>query len=157
MGLYERAADLPVRVDSVELERLALDLGGFTRATTVVRLTGAGHTGVGEDVTYDSAEHEEPARAPIEGEWRTLDELSRSLDDVALFAAEPSQHAYLDYRRWAWESAVLDLALRQAGLSLGAALGLEARPLSFVVSLRLPDPPSAHPLRAWLEAQPALR
>ena len=145
MALYERVAGLPVVVESVELERLALELPSFTRATTVVRLSGAGETGVGEDVTYDSAEHDAPPAAPLEGEWSAFDELSQALDDMPLFAAEPEQHAYLDYRRWAWESAALDLALRQAGLSLGAALGLEARPLRFVVSMRLPDPPSAGP------------
>ena len=31
--------------------------------------------------------------------------------------------AFLDYRRWAYESAALDLALRQAGLPLGEAVG----------------------------------
>ena len=41
------------------------------------------------------------------------------------------------YRRWAFESAALDLALRQAGRSLGAALGLAYRPVRFVVSTRL--------------------
>jgi hypothetical protein len=155
--LYERVAGLPVVVESVELKRLALELPSFTRATTVVRLAGAGETGVGEDVTYDSAEHDAPPKAAVEGEWSSLDELSESLDEVPLFAAEPQQHAYLDYRRWAWESAALDLALRQAGLSLGDALGLESQPLRFVVSLRLPEPPSADPIRAWLDAQPALR
>src|SRR5215210_719740 len=157
MALYDRVAGLPVRVESVQLERLALELPGFTRATTVVRLSGGGHTGVGEDVTYDAGEHDAPPAAPVEGDWRALDELSRALDDVPLFPGEPSQRAYLDYRRWAWESAALDLALRQAGLSLGAALGLESQPLSFVVSLRLPSPPSADPVRAWLDAEPALR
>ncbi len=53
------------------------------------------------------------------------------------------------YRRWAFESAALDLALRQAGLSLGAALGLEYRPVRFVVSTRLDVTP-------WLEAEQSL-
>ena len=42
-----------------------------------------------------------------------------------------------DYRRWAFESAALDLALRQAGTNLAAALGREPRPLNFVNSMRL--------------------
>ena len=41
------------------------------------------------------------------------------------------------YRRWAFESAALDLALRQAGRSLADVLGREPRPLNFVVSMRL--------------------
>ena len=42
-----------------------------------------------------------------------------------------------DYRRWAFESAALDLALRQAGTNLAAALGREPRPVNFVNSMRL--------------------
>jgi L-alanine-DL-glutamate epimerase-like enolase superfamily enzyme len=41
------------------------------------------------------------------------------------------------YRRWAFESAALDLALRQAGRSLPEHLGRELRPLNYVVSMRL--------------------
>jgi hypothetical protein len=44
--------------------------------------------------------------------------------------------ASLQYRRWAFESAALDLALRQAGLSLGGVLDREYRPVRFVVSTR---------------------
>jgi hypothetical protein len=123
----------------------------------VVRLSGAGELGVGEDVTYHADEHDAPPRAAVEGTWPSLDELSRSLDTAALFAAPPAQAAYVDYRRWAWESAALDLALRQARVGLAEALGREDRPLRFVVSPRLPAPASAEPLRAWLAADPGLR
>ena len=158
MSLYARVARLPVAVESVALERLSVDFAsGFTRATTVVRLAGAGEEGVGEDVVYDSAQHDAPPVAPVVGEWASFDELSQTLDRAPLFAEAPSQAAYSDYRRWAWESAALDLALRQAGLSLGDALGREQRPLRFVVSLRLPDPPSADPVRSWLAVDPGLR
>ena len=54
--------------------------------------------------------------------------------------------AYQDYRRWALESAALDLALRQAGEPLHAVLGREPQPLRFGVSLRLGEPPSASPV-----------
>jgi L-alanine-DL-glutamate epimerase-like enolase superfamily enzyme len=47
------------------------------------------------------------------------------------------------WRNWAFESAALDLALRQNGLSLPAALGRQPRPVRFVNSLGLGDPPSA--------------
>ena len=52
-------------------------------------------------------------------------------------------------RRWAFESAALDLALRQAGISLGEALGLPYRPVRFVVSTRLD-------IRPWLALYPGL-
>jgi hypothetical protein len=42
-------------------------------------------------------------------------------------------------RRWGFESAALDLALRQNGLSLHGVLGREPRPVTFVVSTSLPD------------------
>src|SRR5918998_3076635 len=115
MSLYARLAELPVVVEAIALERLAVDFpGGFTRATTVVRLTGGGHVGVGEDVTYDAAAHDAPPQAPLVGRWQTFDELSGALDGAALFAQPPDQAAYHDYRRWAWEGAALDLALRQS-------------------------------------------
>ena len=51
---------------------------------------------------------------------------------------EPSPSAYSPLlRRWGFESAALDLALRQNGLSLAEALGRELAPLSYVVSLGL--------------------
>ena len=66
------------------------------------------------------------------------------------------------YRRWAFESAALDLALRQAGRSLADALGREARPLNFVVSMRLTapgheGPETAERLLALLERYPGTR
>jgi len=57
--------------------------------------------------------------------------------------------ASLDYRRWAFESAALDLALRQSGLSLGEALGREYHPVRFVASTR-------GDAFAWLEHNPDL-
>ena len=46
------------------------------------------------------------------------------------------------WRNWAFESAALDLALRQAGRPLHEVLGREPRPLRFVNSLGLGEPPS---------------
>ena len=71
---------------------------------------------------------------------------------------EPSRH----YRRWAFESAALDLALRQSGLSFHEALSREARPVNFVNSTRLSTfgadaPSSVEPIRQRLELYPTLR
>ena len=158
MSLYEHVAGLPIAVEEVVLERRVVEVtSGFTRATTVVHLAGAGEEGVGEDVTYDAAEHDDPPVAPVVGRWPSLDELSSRLDEVDLFRSAPSQPAYLDYRRWAWESAALDLALRQAGRSLAEALEREPRPVRFVTSLRVGDPPTAEPVLRWLDVDPDLR
>ena len=93
---------------------------------------------------------------PLAGKW-TLDRLSQHLAALPLFEPEPERHAYLDYRRWAFESAALDLALRQSGTSLGEAVGREARPVSFVVSMGLGSPPSTDVVHRWLDLYPTLR
>jgi len=64
---------------------------------------------------------------------------------------------YRLYRRWGLESAALDLALRQAGEPLHAVLGREPRPVSFVVSSRLGEPPTFDPVARRLAAYPDLR
>ena len=61
------------------------------------------------------------------------------------------------HHRWAYESAALDLALRQAGKSLAEALGREPRPVSFVISPGLGDPPTARTVLRWLELEPSHR
>ena len=161
MSLYDAVRDLPVEIEGYALEGLDLQArADFLRRTTVVQLQGGGEEGIGEDVTYDAAEHERlQARGPdlpLAGSW-TLHSFSEHLAGQPLFLEEPDQHRYWDYRRWAFESAALDLALRQAGSSLGGAVGREARPLSFVVSMGLGSPPSTERVRAWLKLYPDLR
>jgi len=151
MSLYERIADLAVEIESLEHERLAVQVTAeFERATTVVRLRGGGEEGVGEDVVYDPTAHGDPPRPDLAGRW-TFDELSRRLGELELFHTPPQMHVFHSYRRWAYESAVLDLALRQASLSLAGALQREARPVRFVASPRLVA------FDKWLELYPRLR
>src|SRR4051794_33820849 len=55
---YEQLADLPLEIDSYELEGLELDVSSdFTRMSTLIKLRGGGQEGVGEDVTYDGLDH----------------------------------------------------------------------------------------------------
>ena len=158
MSTYARIAGFPLVVESYELEPRELAVSSqFTRVTTTVRLRGGGEEGVGEDVTYDATLHDAPPRLPLAETWETFDSFSAALDAFDLFGAEPDQAAYLDYRRWAYESAALDLALRQAGRSLADALGRAVSPVRFVVSLRLEEPPTVEPVRRWLELYPELR
>jgi L-alanine-DL-glutamate epimerase-like enolase superfamily enzyme len=150
--LYENVAGLPVEIESVELERRVVETGsGFTRATTTVRLRGGGEEGVGEDVVYDAAEHDDPPRPPIEGSWDSFDDLAHRLGELDLLRAEPFMPVFRSYRRWAYESAALDLALRQAGRSLAEAVGREPRPVRFAAS------PRTVLVRRWLELYPGLR
>ncbi|MFA4965476.1 MAG: hypothetical protein WC709_07565 [Thermoleophilia bacterium] len=148
---YARLAPLPLRVDGYALERHELDVSsGFRRVTTEVILRGGGREGRGEDVTYAAEDHEPyPADLPLAGSW-TLDGFSRRLGGLDLFPARPpQQEMFRLYRRWAFESAALDLALRQRGKTLGAALDREYRPVRFVVSTRLD-------LRPWLAVDSGL-
>jgi hypothetical protein len=157
-GTYARLADLPLVVEGCERERLELEVSSdFSRVTTVVRLRGAGEEGIGEDVVYEAAEHDDPPPAPVEGDWPSLDAFSEHVGTIDLFRRAPSYSVYLNYRRWAYESAALDLALRQAGRSLAEALGREANPVDFVVSMRLGDPPRIERVAGWLELYPRLR
>ncbi|HET9507017.1 MAG TPA: hypothetical protein VFO81_03665 [Gaiellaceae bacterium] len=123
MPLYDTVKDLPLALERVEHEPLALPLGFMTRRTTVFHLHGAGHEGVGEDVTYEEEHHAGIELPDLSGE-HTLDSFSELVADVP------------GYRRWGLESAALDLALRQAGRSLAEAAGREPRPVRFVVSQR---------------------
>lgn len=150
MTLYERLAGLPVEIEGYSLERRSVDVSsGFTRVTTTVVLAGGGETGRGEDVGYEAEDHDGyPEDLALSGTG-TLDEVSARLDGLDLFPRPPTREADRDYRRWAFESAALDLALRQAGLSLGTALDLPYRPVRFVVSTRLEIEP-------WLEIDPEL-
>jgi hypothetical protein len=157
VALYESVSDLPLEIEEYELERLELVVSPeFTRVTTVVHLRGGGQEGIGEDVTYTASDHPPPDDLPLAGSHR-LDSFSELLDRLALFVEEPEMKASHDYRRWAFESAGLDLALRQAGRSLAEAVGREPRPLTFVSSKRLVDPQSADQLTPWLELYPTLR
>jgi hypothetical protein len=157
VALYDAVAELPLEIDSHELERLEYVVSPeFTRVTTLVHLRGGGEEGIGEDVTYTSTDHPPPADLPLAGS-HALDSFSELLDRLTLFTEEPQMKASHDYRRWAFESAALDLALRQAGRSLAQAVGREARPVTFVSSRRLVDPQSAGQLRPWLEMYPTLR
>ncbi|HSK14868.1 MAG TPA: hypothetical protein VK915_01730 [Gaiellaceae bacterium] len=161
MATYDRVRDLPLEIEEYGLEGLEAQASeDFTRLTTVIRLRGGGHEGVGEDVTYSSEDQlalqaEGPA-LPLAGS-HTLDSFSQLLDRLALFPSGPGMPAFLDYRRWAYESAALDLALRQAGVSLAEAVGREPQPVTFVVSMRLDEPPTVEPVRRFLDRYPALR
>jgi L-alanine-DL-glutamate epimerase-like enolase superfamily enzyme len=158
---YDSLAGLPLRIEGYELEILTLQLApDFTRLTTVVTLHGAGETGVGEDVVYDAVDHEAQAAAgptlPLAGDW-TMESFGRHLDGLDLFPREPVRPFSRNYRRWAFESAALDLALRQAGASLADALGREPRPVSFVVSTRLDGDDGAGRVWRLLGGRPGLR
>jgi hypothetical protein len=162
MSLFEdRLADLPLVVEEYALDGRVRDVSSaFTRKSTVISLHGAGETGAGEDVTYDAPDHDVLQEAgptlPLAGDW-TLGSFCAHVEALDLWPQPPQRPASVQYRIWAYESAALDLALRQAGTSLAARVEREARPVTFVVSLRLGEPSTLEPLTRRLDAYPSLR
>jgi len=158
MATFDAIADLPLRIDDYALEGLSRDVSSaFTRYSTVIRMRGAGEEGVGEDVSYAEEAHTSLQAAgpvqPLAGDW-TIASFSDHLASLDLWPAPPGSDAFVHYRLWAYESAALDLALRQAGVPLSEVLGREARPVTFVVSMRLGDPATFEPLRRILARYP---
>ena len=157
MTLYDHIAGLPLEIDTLAYEISSLSFTPeFTRRTTVVKLLGhpdGGRIGLGEDVTYDADEHalERLPALELRGSW-TIASLSAELGRRDLFPHDPPKfEVYRNYRRWAFEAAALDLALAQAGETLGSLLGRSLEPVRFVSSTR------ASSLAGWLALYPSLR
>jgi L-alanine-DL-glutamate epimerase-like enolase superfamily enzyme len=161
VSAWELLAELPVEIEDYALQPLQAQVSSdFERKSTIIELRGAGELGVGEDVTYDAVDHDVLQAAgptlPLTGSF-TLASFGERLAGLSLFPEPPQREVSARYRTWAYESAALDLALRQAGTTLHAALGRECTPVRFVVSLRLGEPPSAAPLDERLQLYPDLR
>ena len=93
MSTYDRLAELSVVIDSYSLSGLEQEFGpDFTRYTTLIRLTGGGEEGVGEDVVYDGLDHMALQDAgpvlDLAGS-HTLTSLAERLDGLDLFPAPP--------------------------------------------------------------------
>jgi hypothetical protein len=165
MPTFDTLANLPLEIEGYELQPLELQLPSFERLCTVIHLWGAGQDGLGEDVTYDPVDHialqDAGPTLDLTG-FSTLGEFCELIGDLDTFPAEPQRDVSRLYRRWAFESAALDLALRQADKGLAEVLGREARPVTFVASMRLAPPDgesvsSIASLRAKLDRYPTLR
>ena len=142
MRTWDLLSELPIEIHGYELVPHEIPFPtGESRRTTVVRLKGGDLDGLGEDVTYQADAQgifqDAGPEQPLTGST-TLAGFARLLDGLDLWPGADSQpNAPLDYRRWAFESAALDLALRQSGLSLADAFRRELRPLRFGVSFGL--------------------
>jgi L-alanine-DL-glutamate epimerase-like enolase superfamily enzyme len=161
VSTWDALAGLALEIEDYELEPLQATVSSeFERKSTVIRLRGGGHEGAGEDVTYDGVDHDilqgAGATLPLEGGF-TVASFCEHLAGLPLFPQPPQREVSTLYRTWAYESAALDLALRQAGTTLHRALAREPQPVRFVVSLRLGEPPSVEPLRRRLALYPGLR
>jgi hypothetical protein len=148
-------------VDSYSLQPLSRMVSPEIIArTNVVRLHGGQHDGVGEDVTPFPPAQLTLARSephlPLAGRW-TVGSFSALLDDLDLYAGIELPPGFpKTFRRWAFESAALDLALQQAGVSLAQALDRRCKPVSFVNSPLLGEDPVSV-IRRRLEFYSTLR
>ena len=169
MTSYEQIAELPARRSSPTSSRASShDGAGLRPADHRHPPQGRRRGGIGEDVVYDALDHVALQDAgpvlDLAGE-HTIDSFSKLLEGLDLFPTPPEREVSGNYRRWAFESAALDLALRQAGTSLHETLGREPQPVNFVVSMRLAplpggrgaEPSTIEPVRERLEVYPDLR
>jgi L-alanine-DL-glutamate epimerase-like enolase superfamily enzyme len=161
-SLWNRIAGLSVVIESHALERLEAPPPA-ERVTTHVRLRGGGVYGLGEDVGGTMVEEDEGAAfaaaapsLPLAGEW-TLASFTDHLASLDLWPGPPRWDMARRFRNWAFESAALDLALRQAAVGLPEALGRSAAPVRFVNSLGLGEPPVFTTVGRRLERYPGLR
>ncbi|MBV9338494.1 MAG: hypothetical protein JO243_21610, partial [Solirubrobacterales bacterium] len=127
-----------------------------------MHLHGGGLEGIGEDVVYQAADHLALQNAgPIHERTLAgrfaLGEFCQLIDELDLFPVAPEWEVSRLYRRWTFHSAALDLALAQAARPLHAALKREPRPVTFVVSLRLGEPPRIDSIERRLARYPNLR
>jgi len=143
VSTYDTVKDLPLEIESYDLEPLEQEVArGFTLRRTVVVLRGGGEEGRGEEVDYNPVIQQDfqarRSELPLAG--------AHTLDSFSLL-----QSGQTEYRRWALESAALDLALRQAGTSLGEEIGRTPKPVRFVVSTRIAN------VAGWRALYPELR
>lgn len=142
--LWTAVKDMPITIESASFEALVPN-GPVERedlSTTQLQLRGRGEEGIGEQVGMPA--DQESLRAsehPLTGEWPTLADFLAHLDTIDMWPEPPEWELARNWRRWTFESAALDLALRQAGTNLPEVLGRVARPVTFVNSFGLGDPP----------------
>jgi L-alanine-DL-glutamate epimerase-like enolase superfamily enzyme len=164
MPTFDALGNLPLEIEGYELQPLELQIPGFERLSTVIHMWGSGKDGLGEDVTYDAVDQiafqDAGPTLDLTG-YATLGEFCELMAEEDTFPAEPQRDVSRLYRRWAFESAALDLALRQAGTGLAQALGREPRPVNFVASMRLGGPDgeasSIEAVQRKLDRYPGLR
>ncbi|HEX2129463.1 MAG TPA: hypothetical protein VHF58_09640, partial [Solirubrobacterales bacterium] len=164
-AIWQRLAELPLEISSYELTGHDREFGEFTRGSTVVHLRGGGEEGIGEDVIYTVLDHVAHRDAGPVHDFTgvsTLGEFSALVGSLDLFPGSPPEYeASRYYRRWAYESAALDLALRQQKLALWEVVERDPQPLRFVCSTRLSgfgedSKSTTEPIRKRLDKYPGL-
>lgn len=157
--LWTAVKDLPITIESVSFEPL-VPPGPVERedhATTQALLRGRGEEGMGEQVGMPA--DQESLRAsdhPLTGEWPALADFLAHLDTIDMWPEPPEWELARNWRRWTFESAALDLALRQADTNLPEVLGRAVQPVTFVNSFGLGDPPDIDKVAARRAQHPTV-
>ena len=102
MDTWRRVSGLEIEIEGYEISGHASDW----RLTSIVRLCGGGHEGLGEDPNYEPGEQlafqEVGPTLPLGGQ-RTLGELSDLLETLPIFPATPVYPGSEDCRRWGFD------------------------------------------------------
>lgn len=159
-SLWSRIADLSLTVTEHRWETVTPP-GAPEQGRYLLQLGDGSAAGHGEEVGGTMIDEDGTFIAlapglPLAGEW-TLASFGDHVGHLDLWPEPPEWDMARNLRRWAFESAALDLALVQNGLSLAQALGRTPRPVRFVNSLGLGDPPSFATVGRRLERYPGLR
>lgn len=123
-------AALEVQVEFAQVESKAVTLPDYPdgpRPSGIVRLSGCGSSGLGENVAF--LEREQDRFAGFVEAW------AKDRGGRRLHVGSALGPGGTPYERAALEAALIDLALRQAKLSLYDLTGVRAAELRFVVSL----------------------
>jgi L-alanine-DL-glutamate epimerase-like enolase superfamily enzyme len=135
--LATRLASLALSIDDARLERSSValpDYPGGPRPSSVARITGKGVAGYGENVAFFESEH-----ATFEATVAAWFTAQRGR--IGLTVGNALEGVTARYEHAALQAALIDLALRQAGLSLAALTGVRSAKLRFVKSLAAdPEP-----------------
>jgi L-alanine-DL-glutamate epimerase-like enolase superfamily enzyme len=140
--LADALARLVVDIDAVDCAVGAVAVPSYPggpRPTSTVTLAGRGKRGRGEHVGWSVEAHE--------GFARRATELPRGRRTVGAVVAELASGVSEPYDRAALEAAAIDLALRQAGATLGDLAGVTPRPIRYVVSFACCADPAAEARR----------
>lgn len=156
-SLWSRVADLPLTIAEHRWETLVAP----EQTRYLLHLSDGSFEGLGEEVGGDMMD---PGGAflalapslPLAGTW-TLASFTDHVAALDLWPQAPEWDMARRLRRWAFESAALDLALAQGGRSLAEVLGRTPAPVRFVNSLGLGDPPALEAIGRRLARYPDLR
>jgi L-alanine-DL-glutamate epimerase-like enolase superfamily enzyme len=159
-SLWSRVADLPLAIAEHRWQSV-MPPGEPEHGRYILHLSDGTTEGLGEEVggtmmDEDGAFIALAPSLPLAGSW-TLASFSDHVAGLDLWPGPPEWDMARRLRRWAFESAALDLALAQNGRSLAETLGRTLRPVRFVNSLGLGDPPSFATIGRRLERYPSLR